>query len=112
MDFLKDLKEMKDMTLKIYVKKNYIDGDIDKFISELGLSDKTSDLSEVLFENKKETTKKYLKKTANISYKLELINETFATKKLERNRKDLIKIGAEMLKIAQEIIDMGDDKNE
>lgn len=81
MDFLRDLK---DMSLKMYVSENYIDGNIDKFIKNLEISDKEKklDLSEIFLEKEKESTKKYLK------------------------------IGAEMLKIAQEIIDMGDGKNE
>lgn len=111
MDFLRDLK---DMSLKMYVSENYIDGNIDKFIKNLEISDKEKklDLSEIFLEKEKESTKKYLKNVADISRRLELICEIFSTRKLEKNRKDLIKIGAEMLKIAQEIIDMGDGKNE
>lgn len=111
MDFLRDLK---DLSLKMYVSENYIDGDIDKFIRNLEISDKEKklDLSEIFLEKEKESTKNYLKTIADISRRLELIGEIFSTKKLEKNRKDLIKIGAEMLKIAQEIIDMGDGKNE
>ena len=111
MDFLNDLKEI---SLKMYVSEIYINGDIDKFIKNLESSDeeKELDLSEIFLRKEKESTKKYLKRIADINRKLELICEVFSTKKLEKNRKDLIKIGAEMLKIAQEIIDMGDDKNE
>lgn len=36
MDFLNDLKEI---SLKMYVSENYIDGDIDKFIKNLEISD-------------------------------------------------------------------------
>lgn len=111
MDFL---KELKDMSLKMYVSKNYIDGNIDEFIKNLEISDKEKkfDLSEMILEREEESTKEYLKNMADISRRLDLICEILTKKKLEKNRKDLIKIGAELLKIAQEIIDMGDGKNE
>lgn len=46
MDFLNDLKEI---SLKMYVSENYINGDIDKFIKNLESSDeeKELDLSEI-----------------------------------------------------------------
>lgn len=61
MDFLNDLKEI---SLKMYVSENYINGDIDKFIKNLEFSDeeKELDLSEIFLRKEKESTKKVFKK--------------------------------------------------
>ncbi len=111
MEFLKELEEM---ILKEYVNKNYVNGDIDKFLKNLKVSDerKESYLIEAILEDENESTKKYIKKFAGISRKLKLICEVLANKKLERNRKDLKKIGIELIEIAKEIIDMGDSEDE
>ncbi len=108
------LNELKEMILKEYVDKNYVNGDIDKFFKNLRVSDekKESYIMEAILEDENESTKKYIKKIAVINRKLELICEILTTKKLERNRKDLKKIGVEMLKTAEEIIDMGDSEDE
>ncbi|MCI9434744.1 MAG: hypothetical protein HFI86_05700 [Bacilli bacterium] len=109
MDFLKELKELKEMALDIYVNENYIKGNIDKFINNWNVStvDKSFDLTDIILNEESESTKKYLKKITDIHRKIGLVEKVLTTKKLESNRTDLIKIGAEMLKIAQELIEIG-----
>ena len=111
MEFLNELKEM---ILKEYVDRNHVNGDIDKFLKNLKISDeeKKSYIMEAILEDENESTKKYIKKVADISRRLELICKVLNNKKLERNRKDLKKIGIELIEIAKEIIDMGDSEDE
>lgn len=103
-----DIIELKELTIKLIVKATYIEGNIDKFIEILNSEDKeNNELSNILFKNENESTKAYLKKMSSISKKMELFNEIITTRKISENKDDLIKVGTEMLKVSQEIIELG-----
>ncbi len=106
------LDELNKKMREICVIENYVDGDIDKFISNAinGFEEsekKVDKMLKSLFEDDKSIDWKYIDRTSRIVRKLDFISIVMQTKKMEKNKKDLIKLGLELLKIANDLIEFG-----
>lgn len=108
MDFL---KELSDVFNKLNVEENYVNGNIDKFIKVLNFDSRNNEeiieMRNIFLKTEEKSAVDYAEKIARIVHKISLIETILNTKKLEQNKKDLIKIGNELLKVSQEIINMG-----
>ncbi len=106
------LNDLNKIMIDVHVKESYVDGDIDKFISNVinGFEEsekKTDKILRSLFEDDKSIDWEYIDRTSRNIRKLDLISTVMQTKKMEKNKKDLIKLGLELIKIANDLIEFG-----
>ena len=98
---------MIDIMIDMIVKKTYIDGDVDKFINTV-IKPSASDVTELLKLTEEENkNKKYLIQIADYVKAMTYIGRVLQTKKIEKNRADFIKLGKELLNIAEGLINLG-----
>jgi len=104
------LEEINDIMCNLIIEKTYIRGDIDKFINEVikRSVDEVAHLVELSDEDK--IKRRYLIQIGDCVKSMGFINRVLQTKKIEQNRKDLIKLGKELLNIADVLISLGEEE--
>lgn len=99
-EILEMLKNFEEMSKCMFIEKNYVKGDINKFIKEL------QDLkTKVTAENQE-----YGELISSPLTKLELITQIIYTKKIVKNIKDFKKLGNYLKEVADELIKIGESK--
>ncbi len=100
MKMLEILEQFEKIGKMMFVEKNYIEGDINKFITELRNS-KIESYSEDIPTD-------YKKLIEGPLMKLNVITEVIYTKKIEKNKKDFTQLGEYLKEVADELIKIGE----